>query len=193
MIPFDALINPNIFSNPVDRCYFCKTDLFTHLTHIADKLNIRTLVDGSNLDDMKDFRPGVKALRNLGIRGPLKEVGLTKQEIRDLSKKHGLPTWDKASFSCLATRIPYHQELAPEKLRQIEQAEQLLFDLGYQQFRVRHHGEIARIEVLPEDFTRVLGDHQKIVEQLKSFGFQYVTLDLEGYFTGSMNRQIKKS
>jgi len=191
VIPFDALINPNIFSNPVDRCFFCKTDLFTHLMHIAEKLNIHTVIDGSNLDDMKDYRPGVKALKNLGIHSPLKKVGLTKRDIRELSKKHELPTWNKSSFSCLATRIPYQQELTSEKLRQIEQAEQLLFDLRYKQFRVRHHGEIARIEILPEDFTKMMNDHQEIAEQFKLYGFQYVTLDLEGYFTGNMNRIIK--
>ncbi|TCS83099.1 ATP-dependent sacrificial sulfur transferase LarE [Tepidibacillus fermentans] len=191
LIHLDALTNQNISGNPIDRCFFCKTDLFTHLIQTANKLNIDTIIDGSNQDDIKDYRPGVKALRNLGIRSPLKEVGFTKQEIRERSKAHHLPTWEKASFSCLATRIPYNETITIEKLQQIENAEQLLFELGLKQFRLRHHGEIARIEVLPKDFSQIIVNHQTIVKQLKKLGFQYVTLDLEGYVTGSLNRQLK--
>ena len=192
IVQLDTLSNPNIASNPVDRCFYCKTDLFTHLTQFAEELNIHTILDGSNVDDMKDYRPGVRALRNLGIYSPLKDAGFTKREIRERSKAHDLPTWDKSSFSCLATRIPYDNPITSQKLAQIDQAEQLLFDLGLRQFRVRHHDEVARIEVLPEDFTIVIASHQAIVSEMKSIGFQYVTLDLEGYFTGSLNRSIQE-
>ncbi|MFV9511581.1 ATP-dependent sacrificial sulfur transferase LarE [Tepidibacillus sp. LV47] len=186
----DALSNENISANPADRCFFCKTHLFTHLMQIAKNLNIETIIDGSNLDDMQDYRPGLKALYTLGIRSPLKEIGFSKKEIRERSKAHDLPTWDKPSFSCLASRIPYNERITREKLQQIDHAEQFLFELGLKQFRVRHHGVVARIEVLPEDFPRILANYQTIVEKLKALGFQYVTLDLEGYRTGSLNRQL---
>lgn len=192
IISLNALANENIASNPIDRCFFCKTDLFTHLTKLAEEQQIPFVIDGSNTDDMKEFRPGIKALKNLQIRSPLKDAGLSKSEIRALSKKRGLPTWDKASFSCLATRIPHGNQVTNPKLRQIERAEDVLYQLGFRQFRVRHHDHTARIEVPAESFPLILEHHEAIVQQFKEAGFVYVSLDLQGYRTGSMIESVKK-
>jgi uncharacterized protein len=180
--------------NTKDRCYFCKHAIFTKIKEIAVQNGIHYVADGSNADDANDFRPGTKAITELEVVSPLKIVGLTKQEIRELSKEMNLPTWDKPSFACLASRIPYGTKITREKLRMVEQGEEYLMDLGFRQFRVRHHGDIARIEVLPEDRKRFFNEQflDKIASKFKEIGFTYVTLDLEGYRTGSMNEVLKE-
>ncbi|MBN2029538.1 ATP-dependent sacrificial sulfur transferase LarE [bacterium] len=183
-----------ILSNPPDRCYHCKHKIFTRVKTWAEKNGINTILDGSNADDDADYRPGMRALEELGIRSPLKEAGLTKREIRSLSKQMGLSTWNKPALACLASRIPYGDRITPEKLKRIDQSETLLRRSGFGQSRVRDHGSVARIEVLPDDHPKFLDRaiSKKIVQQLKALGYQYVTLDLEGYRSGSMNEVFKK-
>lgn len=193
IIPLNSLSNQDIVDNPPDRCFYCKTELFTGLKELATSLDIQYVLDGSNTDDLKDFRPGLKALKNLGIVSPLKEADLAKAEIRVLSKELNLPTWNKASFSCIATRIPYGESLDIKKIKQIEAAEDLLYSLEVPQFRVRHHGNMARIEVLPDDFDKIIKHHDQIVVRYKELGFENITLDLQGYRTGSMNDALKKA
>ena len=180
--------------NPPNRCYFCKNELFTKIYEVAKENGARYVLDGSNLDDVGDFRPGMKAAKELGVRSPLKEAKLTKQDIRDLSKELGLKTWDKPAFACLSSRFPYGQEITRSKLSMVERAEEYLRTLGFKQFRVRHHGEIARIEVEPKDrdkfFDLELMDG--ISSKLKSFGFTYVTIDLTGYRSGIMNEVLSE-
>jgi len=178
--------------NPPNRCYYCKRELFLKLKSIARKGGYRFTVEGSNRDDEKDFRPGLKALKELGIRSPLREAGLNKEEIRQLSKKLGLSTFDKPSFACLASRFPYGQSINLKKLRMVDRAEAYLHTLSFKQARVRHHGSIARIEVAPEDIDK-FQDHkvrQTVIKRLKKLGFTYITLDLQGYRSGSMNEQL---
>lgn len=178
--------------NPPNRCYYCKRELFSQLKSIARKGGYQFIVDGSNQDDEKDFRPGLKALKELGIRSPLREAGLSKKEIRQLSKKLKLPTFDKPSFACLASRFPYGQSIDIKKLRMVDQAEAYLHTLNFKQCRVRHHGSIARIEVEPEEIDR-FQDHQvrqAVTKRFKKLGFTYITLDLQGYRTGSMNETL---
>jgi uncharacterized protein len=179
--------------NPVNRCYFCKKTLFSKIREVAEENGIEFIADGSNMDDLDDYRPGMQAVRELHVASPLKEAGLTKNDIRQLSKEMGLPTWDKPSFACLASRVPYGQEITREKLNMIEKAEQYLLDLGFKQVRVRHHGDIARIEVPPQEIGRFFNSELtgKVHDTLKEIGFSYVTLDLKGYRTGSMNEVIK--
>ncbi len=173
--------------NPKDRCYICKHYLFSFFKDRAEENHFAVAAEGTNFSDTAGFRPGLKALEELGIRSPLKEAGLTKTEIRQLSEKEGLPTWNKPSFSCLATRFPYGTELTEEKLRAVEKAEQLLFDLGFSQFRVRCHEDIARIEVLVSELPKLLEKREIIVPFFKKSGFTYVTMDLEGFRSGSMD------
>lgn len=184
---------PDFLENKPDRCYYCKRDLFKRLLDVAHKYGIRYVLDGSNYDDMGDYRPGRKAARERGIRSPLCEVGLTKDEIRILSKNLGLRTWNKPSFACLSSRIPYNERITMEKLSQIERAEDALRDLGFSQVRVRHHNQIARIELMPDEFPMILDRSKRtaIIEKLRSFGFLYVTLDLIGYRTGAMNEALQ--
>ena len=181
--------------NPVGRCYYCKKELFSKLKKIAEENNVAYILDGANLDDTKDFRPGMKAAEELGILSPLKEAELTKEDIRNLSKKMGLPTWNKPSFACLSSRFPYGNEINSQKLKMVEDAEQFLLDLGFKQVRVRHHNEIARIEVDPEERYKFFNVNlmDKIGKKLKEIGFTYVTLDMLGYKTGSMNAVLKNS
>lgn len=193
VIKINAFANEEITNNPPDRCFFCKTDLFTNIIGLGKELGIEHILDGSNVDDMQDFRPGLKALRNLGIKSPLKDAGLTKGEIRSLSNKISLPTWDKPSFSCLATRIPYGEKITTAKLEQIEVAEELLFKLGVKQFRVRHFDTTAKIEVLPDDFGLIINNHNLIVTELKQLGFTNITLDLAGYRSGTLNEVLEKA
>lgn len=178
--------------NLPERCYFCKKEIFTKIIEVSNENNINNIADGSNIDDLSDFRPGMKALKELGVMSPLKEAGLTKQEIRDLSKMLDIPTWNKPSFACLASRIPYNHKITPQKLDMIEKSEEYISQLGFKQFRVRHHGEIARIELEQNEILKFLesGSSDKVCKYLKSLGFSYVTIDLMGYRTGSMNEVL---
>ncbi len=175
--------------NPADRCYYCKSELFSKLRAVADRLGIAAVAEGSNMDDLGDYRPGLKAAAERGAVSPLRKAGLCKQEIRALSREMGLPTWDKPSFACLASRVPYGQKITREKLEAIDRAEQFLMDEGFRQVRVRHHGAVARIELPPADMPRVFenGLAARIDAFFRSLGFTYVALDLGGYRTGSMN------
>jgi pyridinium-3,5-biscarboxylic acid mononucleotide sulfurtransferase len=182
-----------IRDNPIDRCYICKKHLFSHLLSFARQNNYNFIVDGSNSDDNGDFRPGLKALEELGIRSPLMESGLIKHEIRELSKQAGLPTWDKPAYACLLTRIPYDTTITENDLRMVERAEQFLFDKGFPGTRVRIHGDIARIECLPGYLNKIIlePEREHIISNLKKIGFRYISLDLEGYRTGSLNPDKK--
>lgn len=178
--------------NPRNRCYLCKRAVFGRLLAEAGRLGACVLAEGSNMDDLGDYRPGLQAIKELGVRSPLRDVGLTKREIRLLSRELGLPTWEKPSFACLSSRFAYGETITQEKLAMVEQGERLLADLGFRQFRVRIHGTMARIEVLPEEFGRLVADGNRIriVEGLKRAGFTYVSMDLQGYRTGSMNEAL---
>lgn len=184
---------PEFFENRPDRCYYCKDDLFRRLKDLAHKYGLKHVIDGSNYDDGSDYRPGRKAASERGVRSPLYEAGLTKKEIRLVSRMIGLRTWNKPSFACLSSRIPYNEMITPEKLRQIEEAEDILKDFGLSQFRVRHHGDMARIEVLPEEFQQILDNRAIIIERLKTLGYIYITLDLMGYRTGAMNEVLNNA
>ena len=179
--------------NPKNRCYLCKKELFQKILEFAKKENILHVAEGSNLDDNRDYRPGFQAIKELGILSPLKHVELNKQEIRVLSKYLGLSTWNKQSFACLASRFVYGETINEKKLSMVDKSEQFLLDLGFHQLRVRIHGEnLARIEVMPDEFDIILKNRDDIYAKLKSFGFDYVTMDLKGYRTGSMNETIKE-
>ncbi|MBR6342810.1 MAG: ATP-dependent sacrificial sulfur transferase LarE [Selenomonadaceae bacterium] len=183
-----------IRKNPKHRCYLCKRALFEKMLRVAKQEGMACLAEGSNLDDNGDYRPGMQAIAELGIRSPLRQVGLWKSEIRELSREMGLPTWDKPSFACLASRFAYGESITAEKLGMVEQAEELLRTLGFRQFRVRIHGTMARIEILPEDFRRFMEPvlREKVAAHCKALGFSYVTLDLQGYRTGSMNEVLDR-
>jgi uncharacterized protein len=185
--------NPDFTKNPPLRCYYCKQELFSTLKNIAKNEGIPYVLDGQNKDDLGDFRPGSRAGEELGIRSPLKEAGLTKNDIRELSRSLGLPTWDKPSLACLASRFPYGTAIEKATLKRVGAAEEFLCGMGFGQLRVRHHGDIARIEVLPADFTRLqdAAVRARIISRLKKLGYLYVTLDLAGYRTGSMNEGLK--
>lgn len=176
-------------ANPLNRCYLCKKELFVKIKELAARNQLEFVAEGSNLDDNGDYRPGLQAVAELGVVSPLREAGLTKAEIRELSRQMDLPTWDKPSFACLASRFPYGETITREKLAMVDRAEQFLLDRGFKQVRVRHHGTIARIEVLPEDFARLVETElsQQLYLAFQQIGFQYVALDLRGYRTGSMN------
>lgn len=178
--------------NPANRCYYCKKELFLKILKISKELAISSIADGSNVDDTGDYRPGMLALKELGILSPLKTAGMTKEDIRILSREMHLPTWDKPAFACLASRFPYGQEITKEKLSRIDQAEQFLLDHGFRQVRVRCHGDVARIEVLAEDRARLLDLElaQSVYAAFKRIGFSYVSLDLLGYRMGSMNETL---
>lgn len=180
--------------NPVNRCYLCKKELFEKITKIAKENNIKNIVEGSNIDDNGDYRPGLQAVAELNIKSPLRYAELNKNEIRELSKNLGLNTWDKQSFACLSSRFVYGEEITKEKLSMVDKAEQLLLDLGFHQLRVRIHGKIARIEVMPDEFPKLIEEKNrlKIVSEFEKFGFSYVSMDLKGYRTGSMNETLKK-
>lgn len=178
--------------NPPDRCYLCKKAIFTEFLKQASSRGFTRVLEGSNLDDTKDYRPGMKALGELNIISPLLECALTKEEIRILSKREGLASWDMPSFACLASRIPYGDIITKDKLKMIEKAEDILSALGFKQFRVRCHKDIARIEILCGEFEKLLSVREKIVDDFKGFGFKYVTMDLLGYRTGSLNENLGK-
>lgn len=181
--------------NPRNRCYLCKRELFGKIRSIADREGLKEIAEGSNLDDDSDYRPGLRAVEELGIRSPLRHIGFTKEDIRILSEYFGLPTWSKPSFACLASRFPYGEEITEEKLQMVDRAEQLLIDLGFSQQRVRIHGNVARIEIDPSEFDRIMEENTrlKIYERFRETGFDYVSLDLRGYRTGSMNESGKNT
>ncbi len=183
---------PEFRKNPTNRCYLCKSALFKKIISLAKENGIEYVCEGSNVDDMGDYRPGMKAVAELGIKSPLRECGLSKDEIRALSKEMNLPTWDKPSFACLASRFVYGEEINEKKLSMVEKAEQFLLDMGFKQFRVRIHGEnLARIEVLPAELEALLSKREEVTKHLRELGFAYVTMDLQGYRTGAMNEVIK--
>ena len=185
------LDRPEYRANPTNRCYYCKHELYTHLSRIAAE-RTAVVVDGNNADDRGDYRPGRQAAREFGVRSPLDEVNLTKDEIRTLSREAGLPTWDEPASACLSSRIPYDHEVTDEKLRRIERAEQALRALGFRIFRVRHHDDVARIEIARNEMPRALEPDtgSAIVRELKRAGYRYVSLDLQGYRTGSLNEGL---
>jgi len=192
------MANANYTANPTNRCYFCKHDLYFRLQAIATQRGFRYVVDGNNLDDTGDYRPGRKAGSELEIRSPLIEARLNKAEIRELSRQHGLPTWDQPASACLSSRIPYGSEVTVDKLRMIDKGEEALRTMGFRQCRVRHHGDIARIEIAREEMVRAfdLEIFDKLSLEFKKIGFQYVALDVGGYRTGALNEiltQIKVS
>lgn len=187
VLPADPFSAAGFRENGRDRCYICKHFLFSALLEKAKEEGIPFVADGTNADDRKEFRPGLRALKELDIRSPLAEAGLTKKEIRELSEKEELPTWNKPSFSCLATRFPYGEELTVEKLRRTEAAENLLAELGFTQRRVRVHGNLARIEVLPSEIPLLLERRDMISSRLEELGFLYTTVDLKGFRSGSMD------
>jgi len=182
-------------SNPVNRCYLCKRELFEKIREVADRNGIREIVEGSNLDDNGDYRPGLVAVAELGVKSPLRQAGLTKRDIRELSRELGLPTWDKQSFACLSSRFVYGEAITREKLGMVDQAEQLLLDLGFRQVRARIHGAIGRIEVGSDELPKLAetATRTRIAARLHELGFTYVTLDLDGYHTGSMNRTLSEA
>ncbi|MBR1455816.1 MAG: ATP-dependent sacrificial sulfur transferase LarE [Oscillospiraceae bacterium] len=173
--------------NPRNRCYLCKRELFEKIWEIARREGLNAVAEGSNTDDDGDYRPGLTAVKELGVLSPLRRVGLNKAEIRELSRALGLPTWNKQSFACLSSRFVYGETINEERLSMVDKAEQLLLDMGFHQVRVRIHGQLARIEVEPEAFEKLLAAREEITRALKRYGFTYVTLDLNGYRTGSMN------
>lgn len=190
VIKTDELNDPNYAANPVNRCYYCKSELFGQLDRLASKLGFRWISYGENVDDQGDHRPGAVAAGEHNVRAPLKEAGLTKSEIRALAQHLQLPVWDKPAFACLASRFPYGSQITGQKLAQVEAAEELLWDLGFRQYRVRHHGDMARIEVLPEQMPLLLEHAAGLVEQFRRIGFTFVTMDLAGYRRGSMNQGV---
>jgi len=190
LIASDELDNPNYVANSPERCYHCKHLSFGRLVELAREKGFSYVADGSNIDDLGDHRPGMRASRQLGVRSPLIEAGLGKADIRALSRHLGLPTWNKPSAACLASRIPYGTPITLERLRQIDHAEQFLHSLGISQVRVRLHGDVARIEVEPHSLPLLLDNRLAIVRKLRGLGFSYVTADLEGYRTGSLNETL---
>ncbi len=189
VIKTDEFSDENFVTNPRERCYYCKTELFSRLKQMAEENAISYVLDGSNYDDRSDFRPGNRAREELGVRSPLMELAFTKQEIRNYSRELGLPTWDKPSSACLASRIPYGTRITEGILRMVREGEGFLRSLGFKQVRVRHHGHIARIEVDKDSVGRIMRDglRDKIARKFEEIGYVYVTLDLKGYRTGSMN------
>ena len=179
--------------NPPNRCYLCKHELFSKMKAIAKQNEVLEVIEGSNVDDLGDYRPGLTAIQELEIKSPLRYADLTKEEIRELSRELGLPTWEKQSFACLSSRFPYGQSITHEKLKMVDESEQLLLDMGFRQVRVRHHDTLARIEISEEQFPKIMDKkiREQIYTRLKEIGFTYVSLDMAGYRTGSMNETLK--
>jgi len=190
VVDSEELTIPGFRQNPTNRCYLCKKELFTKILEIARAEGLSAVAEGSNVDDLGDYRPGLQAIRELGIRSPLREAGLNKAEIRELSRAMELPTWNKPSFACLASRFPYGERITEERLARVERSEQYLMGLGFGQMRVRTHGDMARIELCSVDIPKAVAQREKIHATLKGFGFAYVALDLLGYRTGSMNETL---
>jgi len=194
VVQTEELASPNYHQNPIDRCYFCKSELYTQLHKIAQKTGSLFILNGTNTDDLGDYRPGLKSAEENGIRSPLWEAGFSKEDVRALAKEMGLPLWDKPAAACLSSRIPYGQPVTREKLNQIEQAENFLKLRGYRQIRVRHHGDLARIELGQEDLKRFIAEEtdSSVSRHLMELGFRNVTLDMEGYRTGSLNEGLTR-
>lgn len=190
IIKSEELDIPEFKSNPKDRCYFCKLELFNKINELAKENSINKVIEGSTIDDLDDFRPGRKAIKELNIKSPLLDAELTKDEIRKYSKEMNLPTWNKGSFACLSSRFPYGTEITKDRLEKVGKAEDLLREIGFKQFRVRYHNEVARIEILPGNFPKLIENRLKIVGEFRKLGFLYVTMDLLGYRTGSMNEKL---
>ncbi|MCR5452062.1 MAG: ATP-dependent sacrificial sulfur transferase LarE [Lachnospiraceae bacterium] len=188
----DILDIEGFSANPTDRCYLCKNEIFKNIKRIALKENMNAIFEGSNADDESDYRPGCKALKELGIISPLQKVGLTKKEIRELSRLKNIPMWDKPSSACLASRIPYGEEVNENKLKMIEKCENYLRELGFRQYRVRHYGLMAKVEILPEDFDKFMEEKTRfMVEQyFKHVGFVHIALDISGFKSGKMNEGL---
>ncbi|HEX7119317.1 MAG TPA: ATP-dependent sacrificial sulfur transferase LarE [Longimicrobiales bacterium] len=186
-IETDELADPNYAANPSNRCYFCKTELWSKLTAVAEQRGYAVVLDGSNADDVGDHRPGMRAAAEKRVRSPLLEAGLTKAEIRELSRRMGLPTWDRPAAPCLSSRLPYGLAVTPERLRQVEAAEEAMRGRGFREFRVRHHGDAARLEVAPVEMPRALELASDLVRELTALGFERVLLDVEGYRRGALN------
>jgi uncharacterized protein len=184
------LENASFVANNPDRCYHCKTGLYEHLQQLAKDMGYPYVLDGSNVDDLGDYRPGLQAKNEQGVRSTLQEAGLTKEEIRELSRELGLTTWNKPSFACLSSRIPYGTKIEKWKIDQLDEGEYFLSQLGLYQVRVRHHDKIARIEVMPDEIHKVIEHREAIYEKFSKLGFAYVTLDLQGYRTGSLNEVL---
>ncbi len=183
---------PDYRANPENRCYFCKHELYTRLTRMAAERGYACVADGTNSDDRGDYRPGRRAAREFGVRSPLDEAGLTKREIRELAREAGVPVWDEPASACLSSRIPYHHQVTPEKLRQIERGEAALRALGFRVCRVRHYDTAARVEIAREELSRALDPEmqRQIVDELRSAGYESVTIDPQGYRTGSLNHGV---
>jgi len=195
MLLTDEFNDPNYTSNPANRCYFCKSELYDKLGALAAERGFQVICDGTNADDLGDWRPGRQAARERGVRSPFVECSMTKRDIRELSRRAGLPTWDQPASACLSSRIPYGEVVTIEKLSAVDRADQFLRQLGFRQVRVRHHGDIARIEIAAEELPRALDPalSLRITTELKELGFRYVTVDLEGYRTGSLNESLTGS
>lgn len=193
VIPSDEMANESFRNNPANRCYFCKTELYAKLRGVADARGLAEVVDGTNLDDEGDYRPGLRAAGEHAVRSPLREARLTKAEVRAVARSVGLRNADKPAFACLSSRIPYGEVITVEKLSRVGAAEDALRELGFGQLRVRHHGDVARIEVPPDDFPRVLQLAPRIVGALRAAGYLHVALDLEGYRTGSLNAALRSN
>ena len=193
-ISTEELADSNYLANPTNRCYFCKSELYGKLSELAENRKIEFILDGTNADDVGDHRPGRQAAQEKNVRSPLVEVGLTKDEIRQLSKKHNLPTWDKPASPCLSSRIAYGIPVSIERLSKVEKGEEILRLLGFNEFRVRFHGELVRLEIAPDEMEKALQKEMtdKLAGEFKRLGFKYVTLDLHGYRTGAMNEVLKK-
>ncbi|GAF25749.1 ATP-utilizing enzymes of the PP-loop superfamily [Moorella thermoacetica Y72] len=194
VINTNEMDNPEFFANPPERCYHCKKELFATLQELAREHGLKAIVDGANADDRSDFRPGSQAAREYGVKSPLQEAGLTKDDIRQLARHLGLPNWDKPSMACLSSRIPYGQAITAEKLKQVAAAEDYLRQFGIKEIRVRHHGTIARIEVNPSAFALLIDSKVRanLVNYFHTLGFTYITMDLEGFRSGSMNAVLNK-
>jgi uncharacterized protein len=189
-IDTDELADPKYAANPSNRCYFCKTELWMRLSAIAQERGLKAVIDGANADDARDYRPGAQAAREHNVRSPLLETGLTKDDIRALSRARGLPAWDQPASPCLSSRLPYGIAVTPERLRQVEEAETFLRRQGFREFRVRHHGDAARIEVTPKDIPSALARAEQIHAALRAIGFERVLLDVDGYRRGALNEAL---
>lgn len=190
----DELSIDGFAANPPNRCYLCKKAIFGKILETAKEQGMACVAEGSNVDDMGDYRPGLAAIAELGVRSPLRENGFTKAEIRRMSRELSLPTWEKPSYACLASRFAYGETITREKLSMVERAEQLLLDCGFYQMRVRLHGSMARIELLPDEMEKLFAGNVRkdIVERFKEYGFSYVTVDLQGFRSGSMNEGLSQ-